>query len=227
MKNFWFFDLDGTLADTDRDIREAWKATLCDLGLNHPDFDKIFVSGPPINEMTKTLFPDIYTDDLAKLIRAGFQSHYDNDGFPNTREYPGIMDEVRRLKAAGDYVAIVTNKRYVGAQAMVRHFGWERIFDGVFAGDMLISIDRETAESLCRRNGIGEPKVLRKPELLKMVISETLADTSRSTMVGDTMNDFEAAAKNAVRSIAVPWGYGKPDELSAADAIAVPPFASL
>ena len=24
MKKLWFFDLDGTLADTDRDIREAW-----------------------------------------------------------------------------------------------------------------------------------------------------------------------------------------------------------
>ena len=36
MKKLWFFDLDGTLADTDRDIREAWKATLADLGLECP-----------------------------------------------------------------------------------------------------------------------------------------------------------------------------------------------
>ena len=33
MKRFWFFDLDGTLADTDGDIRLAWKAALADLGL--------------------------------------------------------------------------------------------------------------------------------------------------------------------------------------------------
>ena len=39
MRRFCFFDLDGTLADTDRDIREAWKAALRDLGLDCPDFD--------------------------------------------------------------------------------------------------------------------------------------------------------------------------------------------
>ena len=44
MKKLWFFDLDGTLADTDRDIREAWKATLVDLGLECPGFDDGFVA---------------------------------------------------------------------------------------------------------------------------------------------------------------------------------------
>ena len=62
MKKLWFFDLDGTLADTDRDIREAWKATLADLGLECPGFDAGFVAGPPIEDMAKTLFPEIYTD---------------------------------------------------------------------------------------------------------------------------------------------------------------------
>ena len=41
-----FFDLDGTLADTDPDIRRAWKAALVDLKLECPDFDAKFVAGP-------------------------------------------------------------------------------------------------------------------------------------------------------------------------------------
>ena len=207
MKRCWFFDLDGTLADTDRDIREAWKAALDDLGLDCPDFDAKFVAGPPIDEMTRLLFPDRFTPRLADAIRAGFARHYDADGFPNTHEYPGILDEVRRLKARGDTVAIVTNKRFAGATAMARHFGWDRVFDGLYAGDMFPA---------------GK---LRKPELLAHAMRELGAEPKASTMIGDTAGDFEAARKNGIRSIAVPWGYGRPEELAAADLIARPPFA--
>ena len=68
MRKFWFFDLDGTLADTDRDIREAWKAALRDLGLDCPRFDEVFVAGPPIDEMTRRLFPDRFTPALAERL---------------------------------------------------------------------------------------------------------------------------------------------------------------
>ena len=64
-KRFCFFDLDGTLADTDPDIRRSWKAALADLGLECPDFDEKFVAGPPIDEMTRILFPGIFTASLA------------------------------------------------------------------------------------------------------------------------------------------------------------------
>ena len=158
-RRFCFFDLDGTLADTDPDIRGAWKAALADLGLDCPSFDEKFVAGPPIDEMARILFPEAFTQELADAIRVRFASHYDNDGFPETREYPGVMDEVRRLKAEGRVLAIVTNKRFVAATAMARHFGWDRVFDGVFAGDM------------------STPKV-RKPELLARVMAHY--DVTRS-----------------------------------------------
>ncbi len=195
-----FFDLDGTLADTDPDIRRAWKAALVDLKLECPDFDAKFVAGPPIDEMVKLLFPTQFTQELADAVREGFARHYDGDGFPQTFEYPGVMDEVRRLKAEGCVVAIVTNKRYVGATAMARHFGWDQVFDGIYAGDMTT------------------PKV-RKPELLRRVLAYYGAAPADCILVGDTANDFEAAAANGVRSLAVAWGYGKPAELAQADAI--------
>ena len=39
---------DPTLADTDGDIRLAWKAALADLGLDCPTFDRDFIAGPPM-----------------------------------------------------------------------------------------------------------------------------------------------------------------------------------
>ena len=212
LMKFCFFDLDGTLADTDPDIRGAWKAALADLGLECPAFDEKFVAGPPIDEMTRMLFPDRFTQELADGIRIRFAAHYDNDGFPLTREYPGVLDEVRRLKAEGRTVAIVTNKRFAAATAMARHFGWDEVFDGVYAGDMF------TDPAVAARFGATVGKV-RKPELLRMVMAGLGAAPADCALVGDTSSDFEAAAANGVLSVGVAWGYGTPEELSRADVV--------
>ena len=203
-KQFCFFDLDGTLADTDPDIRRAWKAALSDLGLNCPQFDEKFVAGPPIDEMTRILFPDVFTASLADAVRRSFAAHYDNDGFPLTREYPGVLDEVRRLKSEGRTLAIVTNKRFAAATAMARHFGWLDAFDGVYAGDMRAD---------------GPSGKMRKPELLRAVMAELGASPADCALVGDTSSDFEAAEANGVLSVGVAWGYGTPEELSRADIV--------
>ena len=211
-RRFCFFDLDGTLADTDPDIRGAWKAAIAELGLECPAFDERFVAGPPFDEMARTLFPDRFTQGLADEIRRRFAAHYDGDGFPGTREYPGVLDEVRRLKAEGRVVAIVTNKRFAGATAMAGRFGWDEVFDGVFAGDMFA--DPAVAA------GFGMPPgKARKPELLAAVMRRFGAAPAECALVGDTANDFEAAAANGVLSVGVAWGYGTEDELARADVV--------
>ena len=210
---FYFFDLDGTLADTDCDIRLAWKDSLRDLGLVCPDFDKRFVAGPPIEEMIKTLFPNEYTDALAAQMRTLFGQHYDHDGFPNTHEYPGVLDAARALKTRGAHLYIVTNKRYAGALAMARQFGWFDVFEALYTGDM----HKDDP-------AIGK---LRKPELLARVMQEVGASPAQSVMVGDTQNDFEAAAKNGIESIGVTWGYGKPEELRQASRLISNPIELL
>ena len=199
---FWFFDLDGTLADTDRDIRGAWKAAMADLGLVCENFDRDFVAGPPIDVMVERLFPGRCDAGLVADLRERFGAHYDHDGFPETREYPGVLAAVRRLRSAGAITAIVTNKRYVGALAMSRHFGWDDAFDGLYAGDMY------------KDGPIGK---LAKPALLKLVMERLGAAPDECVLVGDTANDFDAARANGVKSVAVPWGYGRPDELALAD----------
>ncbi|MBR3222718.1 MAG: HAD hydrolase-like protein [Kiritimatiellae bacterium] len=217
MKRFCFFDLDGTLADTDPDIRGAWKAALRDLGLECPEFDAKFVAGPPIDEMTRTLFPERFTQALADAVRQGFAAHYDHDGFPETREYPGVLDEVRRLKAEGRTVAIVTNKRFAAAEAMSRHFGWDAVFDGVYAGDMFCTPE------IAARFGATPGVKVRKPDLLRRVIAACRAAPDDCAMIGDTSSDFEAARENGVFSIGVAWGYGTPDELAQADVVCSSP----
>lgn len=196
MTRAYFFDLDGTLADTDRDIRESWKAAMAELGLKRDDFDEVFVAGPPIDVMLRNLFPREYTPELAAKMREAFGRNYDNSGFPNTVEYPGIMERVKELKASGARVFIVTNKRRAGAEIMARKFGWDKVFEKLYTGDMY---------------GV------KKPELIAIVLAEQSLAAADCLMVGDTSNDFAAARQNGVRSAGVRWGYGKPEELAQAD----------
>lgn len=202
MKRLWFFDLDGTLADTDRDIRESWKTAMRDMGLSCPNFEKDFVAGPPIEEMARALFPDSYTPELGAELRRRFGEHYDHDGFPFTVEYPGILDRVRALKASGATVVIATNKRYVGAKLMAEKFGWYDVFDGIYAGDMY----RDDP-------AIG---ALKKPALLALLIARYGAEPDECVIVGDTKSDFLAAKENGIESVGVRWGYGSPEELALA-----------
>jgi len=229
-KRFYFFDLDGTLADTDGDIRIAWKTALKALGLESPDFDDKFVTGPPIDEIVKLLFPDKYSPELIASARLEFGRAYDASGFPNTREYPGVLDRVRALKAAGARVFIATNKRYVGAKLMAAKFGWPAVFEDVYAGDMFVteslgvwqSGSLEVEETPKRPNiqTSKRPTVkLRKPELLAWVMAELGAKPAACVMVGDTDSDFEAARKNGMESVGVTWGYGTEEELSRADRV--------
>ncbi len=197
----WFFDLDGTLADTDADIRVSWRAAMEDLGLVCDNFERDFVAGPPIEVMFKRLFPGQYTEELALKLRERFGFHYDGDGLPNTREYPGVLDAVRALKARGDRVFIATNKRLLGALAISRKFGWGDVFEGVYTGDMH------------KDDAIGK---LAKGPLLALAMKENALRPDDCTMVGDTASDFNAASENAMRSIGVTWGYGRPDELALA-----------
>lgn len=202
MNKVWFFDLDGTIADTDADIRLAWKAAIADLGLDCPAFDEKFVAGPPFDEMAKALFPEICTPELVDALRAGFASHYDSDGFPSTFEYPGVIDTVKALKNRGDRAFIATNKRFAGATAMARHFGWDALFDGLYAGDMH------------KDDPIGK---LPKGKLIALAMREIGARREDCALVGDTHSDFEAAKENGILSIAVAWGYGTPHEFALAD----------
>lgn len=196
-----FFDLDGTLADTDPDIRLAWRKAIEDEGIDCPRFDELFLAGPPFDEMTAILFPD-HPDipALAARLRERFAAHYDHDGFPLTKEYPGVLDAVKTLKAKGMKVYIVTNKRYKGTLANARHFGWDKVFDCCYATDMY-------------RDTVG---VLKKGILLRRIMAELAANPQDCVMVGDTSRDFEAAEVAGIDSVAVTWGYGTEKEYAMA-----------
>ena len=198
MRHHWFFDLDGTLARTGEDIIAAWKQSLADLGRECPHFDEVFTIGPTLEKVIYQLFDDA-SPELVEQMVARFRPNYDESGFPNTVPYPGVPEGLRSLKAAGAKLYIVTNKRHVPTQGIVRKFGWDTLFNGVWSFDSFPGVK------------------YKKPDLLAHLLATHAIDPSDAVMVGDTKGDVEAGRANGVYTVGVTWGYGSREELATAD----------
>ena len=193
----WFFDLDGTLARTGEDIVVAWKGALTALGRDLTNFDKVFRIGPTLEKVVYELYDDA-TPQLVENLMEKFKPLYDEGGFPNTVPYPGVPELLVDIKASGGKAYIVTNKRHNATQGIAKKFGWDRLLDGVWSYDTF------------------EPKY-RKPDLLAKLIKDMGVDPKDAVMVGDTKGDVDSGKAIGMATFGVTWGYGTPDEVSAAD----------
>ena len=197
MRHHWFFDLDGTLARTGEDIILAWKGVLRDLGRDLTHFDEVFTIGPSLETVVYQLYDDATPELVAQLL-AGFKPRYDESGFPNTVPYAGVPELLAALRQSGVKLYIVTNKRDAPTKKIVKKFGWDNVFDGVWSYDTL------------------ETKY-KKPDLLAHLLDMLHIDGADAVMVGDTKGDVDAGKANGVATIGVTYGYGTPEEVSAAD----------
>ena len=198
MKTHWFFDFDGTLCDTEADIKAAWRAALKAIGRDCPQFDAVYRTGPTIDQVTHALFSDA-TPVLVEQIRAHFKTFYDACGFPQTRPYPWIPAWLAALKAQGGHLYVATNKRYAPMGALMRKMGWLDLFDGYYSFDMYP----------------GER--LPKADLLRRVMAARGIAPADAVMVGDTRGDVEAGKAAGLYTIGCTWGYGTREELEGAD----------
>lgn len=198
-KKHWFFDLDGTLARTGEDIRNAWAGALEALGRDTSRFDEVFSIGPTIEKITYDLYDDASPELVARILEQ-FRPLYDESGFPNTVPYEGIPEFLAALKDRGSKIYIVTNKRHVPTVAICAKFGWDRLFDGVWSYD---TFDVKYA----------------KPDLMARLIKELGVNPADAVMVGDTAGDVNTGLRNAMTAVGVAYGYGSREELAGADIV--------
>ena len=189
-----FFDFDGTLCASEPDIRNGWKNTMKEMGLENPDFDRIFQVGPSLPDMTKILFPELPEEKQQEIILC-YKRLYDSSELPLTKPYPWIPDWLNKLKSAGCKLYIVTNKRKVPTEFLVKKFQWENLFTGVYSPD---SFDGEH---------------LSKSQLLAKFLTGFAIPREQAVMVGDTRGDINAGKANGIATAGVLWGYGNAGEI--------------
>lgn len=196
MYKYVFFDLDGTLTQSEFGIVEAAGRALAHFGIETPDRDllKQFI-GPPLY-VSFHEFYGLSDEDSFEAIRV-YREYYESEGVYQAPLFAGIPDMLRKLHDNGCKLMIVTAKPKPMAEVVAEHDGIRNLFEGI-AGPAFEGRDPNKA-------------------VLIREAMETLGipaeNRSEILMVGDRFYDIKAAAEVGIDSVGVLYGYGTEQEL--------------
>jgi phosphoglycolate phosphatase len=194
-------DLDGTLSDSEPGIMRSLQWACEVEGFPVPDEAQVrSVIGPPFEIGLPGIgIPD---DGLWRVINR-YRERYETIGLFENTLYDGVVEMLDALAAAGLSLSIATAKPERTALRIIEHFGLTERFE-VIVGATLTQERRAKAQ----------------------VITHTLhllgiEGGDHVIMVGDRDHDVLGAMHNALACIGVLWGYGTPEELLRAGAVAL------
>lgn len=191
------FDLDGTLLDTVGDIALALNRAFGERGLGPipvAEVRAMIGRGAPLLVGRALAFLGIGPDEaLQALLLERFYHHselIEERAESAAAPYDGVLHALAGLHAAGLRIAVVTNKQHRFAAALVRGLGLDAWVELVVGGD-----------TCARRKPDAEP-------LLFACASLATAPTA-ALMVGDSINDVQAARAAGIPVVCVPYGYNE------------------
>ena len=180
------FDLDGTLVDSQEDIKFSLKTAIAMTKGIEIDV-AILKIGPPLDEMIRTMIPATSINEIDEIKRV-FRLTYKNCGFKKTTCFSGMEILLRNLKGLNKRLYIATNKPgYLTNQIIEK-------LKIVYFND-ICTIDTITAHPLSKK------------EMITLLIGKNQLDRNLTVHVGDSFIDVVSASENAISSIGVGYGY--------------------
>jgi pyrophosphatase PpaX len=189
------FDLDGTLIDSLRLILDSYHHTLAQHGLPpRTDAEWLRGVGTPLTVQLAEWRDQIGTiEAMIATYREYNLKHHDR----MVTVYPGVLDAVREIKAAGLMTGLVTSKNRHGAIRGLKLVGLEALMD------VLVCADE-----------VANPKP--HPEPVEKAVRLLGADPATSLYVGDSVHDIYSGRAAGVQTAAALWGPFRRDQLEAA-----------
>ncbi len=199
------FDLDGTLTDPRVGITNGMQHALATIGVLVEDPDTLVSSiGPPIHDALAEL-ADVAPDRIDQAVGA-YRAYYRDQGMYENVVHPGVPELLATLHDAGALVALATSKPDQVAADILCHFELASWF--AFVGGSSLDGARRTKAEVINHT-------------LAAIGRTSVADRSRTVIVGDREHDVLGAKAAGIASIGVRWGYAAPGELEDADADAI------
>jgi phosphoglycolate phosphatase-like HAD superfamily hydrolase len=167
------FDLDGTLVDSAPQIAHAASQALDGLGIVSPQD-----VGPPLFQMLATATGLPASDSRLVQAANAFARLYDPIAH-EARLFEGVGAMLSRFAQSGCSMALATNKRRAPTWSIVRHQGWERVFDaGIYGLEDFKALGGESKDQA----------------LIHARVQMNLGACS-CHMIGDTSHDLNAALR--------------------------------
>jgi HAD superfamily hydrolase (TIGR01509 family) len=185
----YLFDVDGTLLDSQLDICGAIQTVLAARGRSDITHEKLrtYIGRHLIDEFLELGFT---REDIDQMI-VEYRAIYPARKHANTFVYGGVAEVLGRL---GGRKSTATTKGTPTTRTVLDQFGLISYFDHVQGTDGFPAKP--------------EPDVLFKSlDVLGVRAQDCL-------FVGDCPTDIEAGHRAGIRTCAVTWGYGDPEELA-------------
>lgn len=202
-------DLDGTLLDTAPDLASAANMMLRELNRTELPLETVrSYIGKGIEKLVKrsltgSLDGEPDTALLAEAMPA-YERHYANTLYVDTRPYAGVMEGLNALREKNLRLACITNKAEAFTLPLLRAAGLMDYFDLVLSGDSLPKKKPHPMPLLhaCERFGIAAHEML---------------------LIGDSLNDAQAAHAAGCHVFVVPYGYNEGRDVRELDCDAIVP----
>ena len=185
------FDLDGTLADTSRDLVAA--ANACFQGMGAGDLLDHFADAGVAMRGARAMLrlgmqrlgrrDDAEVERQVPILLEAYGASLD----AHTTLYPGAMEAVGALRGRGCAVAICTNKPEGLARELMARLGALDAFGALIGADTL-------------------PTRKPDPEPLREAARRAGGDPARCLLVGDTETDLQTSRAAGVPSVLVDFG---------------------
>jgi phosphoglycolate phosphatase len=186
-------DLDGTLIDTVAEIVAAMNRTLEEFGLaTLPPRTIEALVGRGVRSLVERALARVEGGALIQPDRAveRFEAHYAQTVGTDSRVFPGAIEGLKRLTAAGLPLAVVTNK--------------PRFFTGML-------LERAGIAGFLKAVVAGDDGITRKPagDMLVAACAKMGTTPIQTLMLGDSDNDVLAARAAGCPVWCVPYGYNE------------------
>lgn len=193
------FDLDGTLTDSGEGIMHCAELTLAHYNLPTPPRSEMrSMVGPPLRD--SFLRFGIPHEELDNAV-AFYRKHYLAVGQFENEPYPGIQHLLEKLTSEGNKLYVATSKPETMAADILKYFDLAKYFT-IICG------------------AISDGSRNTKEAVIEHLLSQ-LDTLDNLVMVGDTIYDVKGANFHHIPCIAVSWGYGMIEEMTAAGATIV------
>ncbi len=188
------FDLDGTLLDTLDDLAYSLNHALELHGYPLRQRDEVRrLIGNGVASMIHRAVPEGTDEATCARVLTDFKSHYMAHYDVRTRPFPGAVDLLDALAAAGVKAAMNSNKVDAVVKALANAHFPERI-----------------AFALGEREGIPKKPA---PDGAIAIMAELGASPEETLYVGDGEADIITARNAGIDCAWVSWGYRRPEEL--------------
>jgi phosphoglycolate phosphatase len=202
-------DLDGTMLDTVEDLALAVNHTLEALALPTLELELVrtFVGKGLANLVERSVAAALgHAPEAAFLARALpiYEANYERVNGQTTTIFPGVPEGLAALAAAGFPLACITNKSTRFTGPLLERIGFARYFSVVLCGDSL-------------------PKKKPDPMPLTHAAQRFGVEPARMLMIGDSLNDVQAARAAGCPVFCVTYGYNEGEDVHGLDVDAIVP----